>query len=73
MIGENDMSDEITTLQDVANVVAFAKTNGLTGLHYWSFDRDTPCVNQPSSRNATPTCNSQSRKPLQFDQAFLMS
>jgi hypothetical protein len=44
MIGGNDTSDETFTIADVTTVSAFAKQNGLSGLHFWSFDRDTDCA-----------------------------
>ncbi len=33
---------------------SFATTEGLAGVHYWSYDRDVDCA--PGS--ASPTCNS---------------
>ncbi|MBT2501470.1 carbohydrate-binding protein [Curtobacterium sp. ISL-83] len=54
MIGVNDASDEVFTLADVDTLTAYAKTNGLAGLHFWSLDRDTPC----SSTTASSTCSS---------------
>ena len=38
------------------------------GLHFWSFDRDTPC----SDDYASPTCNSMSSTtPLEYTNRFL--
>ncbi|WP_144755241.1 carbohydrate-binding protein [Curtobacterium pusillum] len=54
MIGVNDTSDEVFTLADVDTLSAYAKANGLAGVHYWSLDRDTPC----SSTTAMSTCSS---------------
>jgi len=54
MIGVNDASDEVFTLADVDTLSAYAKANGLAGIHYWSLDRDTPC----SSTTAMSTCSS---------------
>jgi chitodextrinase len=54
MIGVNDASDEVFTLADVDTLSAYAKANGLAGVHYWSLDRDTPC----SSTTAMSTCSS---------------
>jgi chitodextrinase len=41
MVGGNDTQDETFTLADVDTVMAFAKKQGLGGVHYWSLDRDT--------------------------------
>jgi hypothetical protein len=54
MIGLNDVTDEQFRLADVDAVVAWAKANGLAGLHYWSYDRDCDCARAVAS----DTCNS---------------
>ena len=54
MIGGNDVSSEQFTLQDVDAIAQFAIGNGLAGIHYWSYDRDTDCA----QGSASPTCNS---------------
>ncbi|WP_323121976.1 carbohydrate-binding protein [Burkholderia alba] len=54
MIGGNDVSGETFTPADVDTVNAFAKQNGIAGVHFWSFDRDVDC---PAGA-ASPTCNS---------------
>lgn len=69
MIGENDTADEITTLKDIKTITQFVVSNNLAGLHYWSFDRDRPC----NGLGASPTCNTISAAPLQFDDTVLSS
>jgi hypothetical protein len=54
MLGGNDVSGERFTLGDVDTVSAFAISQSLAGVHYWSFDRDTDCA----VGAASPTCNS---------------
>lgn len=54
MIGGNDTIDETFSLADADKMTAWAKTNGLAGIHYWSLDRDTDCA----PGYASPTCNS---------------
>ncbi len=54
MIGQNDASSEQFTLQDADAVAAFAVSQGLAGLHYWSYDRDVDCA----AGSASATCNS---------------
>ncbi len=68
MIGDND-DRSIFTLAHATKVAQFVKAQGLAGLHYWSFDRDTDCPT-PSSW-AQPTCNAQSKAAFEFNQAFL--
>lgn len=54
MLGGNDVSTEQFTLLDADTVAGFAMGNGLAGVHYWSYDRDTDCA----VGSASPTCNS---------------
>jgi hypothetical protein len=54
MIGGNDTQPEQFTLADADTVAEFALANGLAGVHYWSYDRDTDCPAGSSSS----TCNS---------------
>jgi chitodextrinase len=42
MIGRADTQDEITSLQDIDTVNAFALANGMPIAFFWAFDRDTP-------------------------------
>jgi chitinase len=68
MIGLNDNTSETFTTADVDTLTSYATSNGLAGLHFWSFDRDTPC----SDDYASPTCNSiSSTTPLQYTNRFL--
>jgi chitinase len=68
MIGLNDNTSETFTTADVDTLTSYAKSNGLAGLHFWSFDRDTPC----NDTYASPTCNSvSSTSPLQYTNRFL--
>jgi hypothetical protein len=54
MIGGNDNTTEIFTPANADTVAQFAVSQGLAGVHYWSYDRDVDCVQSYSS----PTCNS---------------
>ncbi|TCL78024.1 MULTISPECIES: carbohydrate-binding protein [unclassified Curtobacterium] len=68
MIGVNDTTDEVFTLADVDTLSAYAKANGLAGIHYWSLDRDTPCA----STTASSTCSSVPSAPaLAWTDRFL--
>jgi hypothetical protein len=68
MIGLNDNTSETFTTADVNTLTSYAASNGLSGLHFWSLDRDTPC----SDTYASPTCNSvSSTTPLEYTKQFL--
>ena len=73
MIGDNDVRDEIFSLQDAQTVGQFVHDNNLAGLHYWSFDRDVGC--NPRTSWASSTCNNASDpgKANQFNNAFLQA
>ncbi len=70
MIGLNDNTSETFTVADVDTLTSYVKSNGLAGLHFWSFDRDTPCAS--STGSASPTCNSVSgTTALEYTKRFL--
>ena len=54
MIGGNDVQNEHFTLANVDTMTSWAIANGLAGVHYWSYDRDTDCP----LGSASPICNS---------------
>ena len=67
-IGANDTAEETFTLADVQTISTYALQNGLAGIHFWSFDRDTPCPGNAGSS----TCNGYSAAgPLGFNNAFI--
>lgn len=68
MIGVNDVSNEVVSTADVDRITAYASTNKLAGVHFWSLDRDTPCA----GGTASPTCNSvPGSMTLQYTKRFL--
>ncbi|QBB72656.1 glycosyl hydrolase [Pseudolysobacter antarcticus] len=70
MIGMNDVASEVFTLADVDTITSYAAAHGLAGLHFWSLDRDTPCLSANSS--ASSICNSVSgTTALQYTRRFL--
>ena len=64
MIGVNDVTNEIFTIEDMKKVLEFGTNVGLAGLHYWSFDRDCQCPG--SLVNVSPTCSGVEQKPFQY-------
>ena len=67
-IGANDSAGEVFTLADVQTISSYALQNGLAGIHFWSFDRDTNCPGNAGSS----TCNGYSASgPLGFNNAFI--
>ena len=54
MIGGNDAVTATFTPADADTVAEFARSQGLAGVHYWSYDRDVDCA----PGYASPTCNS---------------
>lgn len=69
MIGVNDETSNVFTLEDARKLATFAQTYGLGGLHFWSLNRDTPCPKATTSVSAT--CNSLPEvRKLEFTEAF---
>ena len=58
MIGLNDDTQEITTLQDAAAVVTFAKEKGYRSVRMWSVGRDHPCNDEYVSPQCSSDCSS---------------
>jgi len=54
MIGQADSgASETLSLANVDTVVAWAKSVGLGGIHYWSFDRDVPSASSTANGDGT--------------------
>lgn len=52
MIGVNDVMSNVFTVADARLVAAAVKKMKLAGLHYWSLDRDTPCMEKVAGASA---------------------
>jgi hypothetical protein len=69
MIGVNDTSDEIFTVANAQQLVAFAQSKHLAWLSMWSAGRDNECSGGAQSY-ASPTCSSIVQSPFAFSEAF---
>jgi hypothetical protein len=69
MIGVNDISDEVFTLANAAQLAAFAASRHLAWLSMWSAARDVECPG--GAKNYTqPTCSGVVQAPNQFMDAL---
>jgi hypothetical protein len=59
MIGVNDVRENVFTLADARMVARAARRMKLAGLHFWSLDRDTPCL--APAAGAEATCSGMAR------------
>jgi cellulose binding protein with CBM2 domain len=69
MIGVNDTSDEIFTVANAQQLVAFAQSKHLAWLSMWSAGRDQECAGGAAGF-AEPTCSSIAQTPDAFMDAF---
>ncbi|OKK07712.1 sugar hydrolase [Streptomyces sp. CB03234] len=69
MIGVNDVTTEIFTVDDATQLVDFAKSKGLGRLSMWSSTRDKQCA-AGAVNHADATCSSILQQPLAFTKAF---
>jgi Cellulose binding domain len=69
MIGVNDTSDEIFTVANAQQLVAFAASKHLAWLSMWSAGRDQECAGGAESF-AEPTCSSIAQTPDAFMDAL---
>ncbi|WP_376794820.1 carbohydrate binding domain-containing protein [Thermogemmatispora sp.] len=68
MIGLNDVSPEVFTLQDAQQLLSFAQQNGLGELSMWSAGRDQSCPN--NGAYVSPTCSGIQQQPFDFSKLF---
>lgn len=69
MIGMNDVTTEVFTVADAAELVAFARTKHLAWLAMWSGTRDKSCAGG-AKPYADATCSSIVQQPLDFTRAL---
>ncbi|MFI6035603.1 cellulose binding domain-containing protein [Streptomyces sp. NPDC051315] len=69
MIGVNDVTSEIFTVEDATQLVEFAETKGLGWLSMWSATRDKQCPGG-TKPSADATCSSILQDPNAFSKAF---
>ncbi|MFI5828136.1 cellulose binding domain-containing protein [Streptomyces sp. NPDC051578] len=69
MIGVNDVATEVFTVEDAAQLAAFARSKGIGRLAMWSAARDRQC-DGGAKNNADPTCSSVVQEPLAFTKAL---
>jgi hypothetical protein len=69
MLGINDETSNVFTLENAHKLAEFAQTQGLGGLHFWSLNRDMACATPTTGVSAT--CHGLPDTPkLAFTQAF---
>ncbi|MET9439929.1 cellulose binding domain-containing protein [Streptomyces sp. NPDC006610] len=69
MIGVNDVTTEIFTVEDATQLVNFARSKGLGWLSMWSGTRDKQCPGGAKNQ-ADPTCSSILQQDFAFTRAF---
>ncbi|MFD5909559.1 chitinase [Streptomyces massasporeus] len=70
MIGVNDVANEIFTLEDAAEVRAFAEEKGIAWVSMWSTARDRQCADGSDSGKAATDCSGVTQEPGAFGKAF---
>ena len=68
MIGLNDVSPEVFTLNDAQTLYQFAVQNGIGMLSMWSMTRDQSCPN--NGAYVSPSCSGIAQTPWAFSQRF---
>jgi hypothetical protein len=67
MIGLNDVSPEVFTLDDASTLVSAAQLNGTAFLAFWSVTRDQQCPGRPV---VSATCSGIVQSPWDFTKIF---
>lgn len=71
MIGQNDISKEVFTLEDAVNLNKFAASKNITRMSMWSVNRDVACGgNYVDLKVVSDSCSGVSQERLQFTQTL---
>ncbi|MFC8217223.1 chitinase [Streptomyces sp. NPDC057362] len=70
MLGVNDVAGETFTLDDAAEVRAFAEEKGIAWVSVWAAFRDQPCTEDASATDALTTCSGVEQEDGAFGTAF---
>ena len=68
MLGENDVAGNVFGLADAEVLAGVVRERGLAGLHYWSLDRDAPCL--PGAPRVSANCSGTQAPAGAFARAF---
>lgn len=71
MIGQNDVREDVFTLDDADALVSFAARVDLGRLSFWSANRDSACGVGVDDARVSNTCSGLDQDPLAFASAFL--
>jgi hypothetical protein len=72
MIGMNDVTSNVFTLNDARTLALFVSNSGLGGLHFWSLNRDQPCAQTLLA--VSPICSSiEGPGKLEFANTFALN
>ncbi|NEV88530.1 hydrolase [Streptomyces tendae] len=70
MLGVNDVAGETFTLDDAAEVRAFAEEKDVAWVSMWAAFRDKPCAEDASATDALTTCSGVAQEDGAFGTAF---
>lgn len=72
MIGQNDVNDQVFTLDDARRLAGYAQAKGLGRVSLWSINRDTPCgASFADVAVHSNTCSGVKQRPLAFTNVFV--
>lgn len=71
MIGQNDISGDVFTLQDAQTLTAFSRAHGIGRISMWSINRDSSCGSSFTLLGVeSTTCSGIRQSSLQFSSIF---
>ena len=71
MIGQNDVDEEVFTVEDAAGLASYAVERGLGRVSTWSINRDQPCgASFADVIVHSNTCSGVEQEPLEFAAVF---
>ncbi len=71
MIGQNDVADEVFTLEDAKGLNEFAKSKGISRMSMWSANRDLECgSNYADTKKVSDSCSGVKQDKFAFSEAL---
>ena len=70
MIGQNQSSEEVFTLDDAADLIDFLYDKNVGRISFWSINRDIPCGVNSETTRVSNTCSGVDQETLEFSRLF---
>jgi chitinase len=70
MIGQNEVAEEVLTVEDASDLLDFLDSKGLGRVSLWSINRDQTCGRSIETKQVMDTCSGVNQDSLEFSRLF---